>query len=36
MNELEYWLLTGCLVVIALLNVSIMGLLLTGYSSIMN
>ena len=35
MNELEYWLTTACLVVIAALNVAMMGVLLMGYYSSM-
>lgn len=31
MNELEYWTLTGCLVVITALNVAIMGVVLYGF-----
>jgi len=33
MNELEYWVTTGCLVLLAALNVLIMGILLMGYYS---
>ena len=31
MNELEYWLTTACLVVLAALNVTIMGVVLYGF-----
>ena len=35
MTELEYWLTTACLVVLAALNVLIMSTLLMGYYSSM-
>jgi len=35
MNELEYWMLTGCLVVVVALNVLILGVVLMGYYSSM-